>query len=819
MKKILSLILILTLFVPLYADDMSWKMHPIFDEEVTHVVETPDYVYFTSRNVVKNSSQDVYESLFRYDKKGEELISLSASNILNGYVTRNLAYNAEKGYLLVVYHDFNIDLLHNNGKVTNIPYYEKSDLSMSKSINSISPDASLDRVYFATDFGYVAINDKKNEIAESRLYGEPLSSFVRLGDDYLAIKDKNLVSAPVSSPRLSLNDYEFVEYFNYPTTLYSVGENIGILLSGDTDTKAVMKLTKDEEGYHIEDLFTKTICNVDYTAGGLNITTNDVIYQMKPDGSVLSLARPAEYSNSAAGSQNMSDIWVGLKRKGLCSIRNAGEQWSITRDWMLPNAPSQFASTSFLNHPDKGFMMVNSQQTPPTSKLYSHSPLHLSSYNSGRWKNYGPAYTNPGRTSFITGPNGMALDPDNRSYVYVTSFHKGFARLNLNDPSDIIHISPPGDSDSNNPGYTELPGFPVNNRSYSNLSTPYFDKQGNLWMTLGDWDQTINPKVTMYCWESSDRKAASISNIPLPKKVVFDAYCPASNLTQVLPLQKTGSSLLVFVGCQFEELIYLIDTKGTPTDTSDDKIYSFGHFIDSDGNSVDIRQTNYIWEDPATGYVWVCHANGVCYFIPSQVISGNTQVYRVKVPRNDGTNLADYLLEGVSVNHVVADSEGRKWFSTAGAGIICTSSDGREIIEEFNVSNSPLPDDVVYAIGYDSGDNSLMISTDKGFAEYSLPASQSSSTKEDVRAYPNPVRPEYSGYVTITDIPQGSFVKIVDSSGNLVKELGIVSGFDILWDLSDSRFTRVRSGVYYIMISPSDETSHYSTVGKILVIS
>lgn len=112
-----------------------------------------------------------------------------------------------------------------------------------------------------------------------------------------------------------------------------------------------------------------------------------------------------------------------------------------------------------------------------------------------------------------------------------------------------------------------------------------------------------------------------------------------------------------------------------------------------------------------------------------------------------------------------------------------------------------------------------MISTAKGYAQYSLGEAEKDNGKEEIRAYPNPVRPEFSGYVTITDIPQGSFVKITDVAGNLVKDLGIMPGFEILWDLSDSNFNRVKSGVYRIMVSPAGDTSDYKGVGKILVIS
>lgn len=817
MKKILSLILLATISTTIYADDSNWKMHPIFDEEVSHVIETPGYVYFTSKNLAENNNTHAPYSLFRYDKKGEELQSLSTSNILNGNNVKDLIYNPSKGYIAVVYKDFNIDLIYNNGKVSNIPYYRQSSLGYSKEVNSLSIDPLKDRIYLATDFGYIALNDAKEEVAESRIYGTPLDSYCRVGDYYFASTEGRVLSVPVNDPRLSLDQYEVVREFDEPVTLYPLNDKYCILLVGENLKKSVKKLTLGIEDLEIEDLFEDDVYNADYNSSGLNIATGTKLHMFKWNGEYSFLTRPENYGNSAATSENMDEVWNGLKRKGLSSVKKTGERWGLTRDWMLPNAPSPYASTRFLDHPQKGLIVLNYGVNPPTYSLWSNNPFLMSGYKQGRWNNLAPLYTNPGRGSVMTSPSGIAMDPDNNKYVYVSSYHNGVSRINLEDPLDIIHLSRGGDADANNSGFGVL--VPPPPSAYSYIGAPFFDKQGNLWMSLADWEDTEDPNPHFYCWLAADRKASTPNDIRLPKMVEFNVYAPVTNYAQSIPLLKTGNGMIVYSAGTSPDNLVVIDTNGTPTETGDDKIYRFSSFTDSDGNNLEPGRIRFLWEDPYTGYVWVCHETGVCYFVPSQLKNNNYTLYRVKVPRNDGTNLADYLLDGVSVNHIATDSEGRKWFSTAGAGIVCTSSDGREIIEEFNSNNSPLPDDGVYGIGYDSASNSLMISTGNGYCEYGLPVSVASSTKEDIRAYPNPVRPGYSGYVTITDIPSGSFVKIVDVSGNLVRELGIMSGFEILWDVADSNFNRVKSGVYHIMVSPSDETSSYSTVGKILVMN
>ncbi|MCH5239196.1 MAG: hypothetical protein J1F38_03145 [Muribaculaceae bacterium] len=819
-KRIINTVLFILATLGVKADLTSWKLYPTFDEEVKHVVETPEYVYFTSLNLPENNTHEVYSSLFRYDKKGEELMALSASNILNSTSVRDVIYNPAKGYLAVLYKDYTIDLLYNDGKVVTIPYYRQSDITYPKNVNSMSIDSNHDRLYLATDFGYVAINDKKYEIAESRIYGTPLLSFCRIGDNYVAISDGKIIKAPASSPRLSLDQYETIESFEDPVAIYPLNESRGIAIYGENNPRNVKLFSLSNNGFTFDDIYTGTLYNIDYTSTGLTVASGGTIFHFKNDGSRTAMGRPSTYTDCAITSNDMSEVWVGRKRKGLTSLKKSGDQWNVTRDWMLPNTPSTYATTSYVNHPNYGFLMLSHGYNISTFNMSLAAPMELTGLKQGRWTNYSQAYTNPANANILTAPTGMAVDPDNNNYVYVTSFQEGILRLNLSNPQDIIHMGRSGLSDSQKDHFAILGPEQNTARGFWNISVPYFDSKGNLWMNFANWDSNENPHPFFYCWLAEDRKATTTAqNIKLPQIVEFDVYYPTSNATRSLPLLKTGNGLIVHAGAQWEEKISVFDTNGTPLDTSDDKIYTFEEFIDSDGNKVDVSQTHYLWEDPSTGYVWVCHRNGVFYFVPSQVRQGNYQIYRLKVPRNDGTNLADYLLDGVTVNHLAADSEGRKWFATAGGGVICTTYDGREILEEFTVENSPLPNDVVYGIGYNSDNNSLMFSTDQGYAEYILPVSSNSTTKEDVRAYPNPVRPDFSGYVTITDIPQGSFVKIADGGGNLVKELGVMTGFEMLWDLSDSNYNRVKSGVYYILISPSNEYSKYSTVGKILVVS
>lgn len=818
MIKRIILILSITISALNVEADSSWKIHPTFDEEVSHVVDTPRYVYFTSRNMVENEWNDTYFALFRYDKEGDEIISLSTDNYLSGNLISDILYNQKKGYLAILYEDYSIDLLYNDGTLKNIPYYRESDVSYSKNVNGITIEPDKDMLYLATDFGFVAINDKKGEISESRIYDRKLSSFAHISDTFLAINDGKLLYSKGNKAPYDIEKYMESEIPGKAMALYTL-ENDFFLVKYDTGTDKHISIHKLNDNT-IERIgnIEGPLYNVEYNNKGITVTTGDRIYQISADGNFVFEPLPQEYWHFPFSTYNFSDFWVAEKRKGLSELKHNNGEWSVVKDFMLPNSPAVFFTGNFAIHPEKGLLVLTHGFTPVTALLYESIPLQISGYHNGRWTNYSPEYTNSRFSGIFSMPNGIAIDPDNSALVYITSPYNGILRLNLDNPEDIMHLSRANDSDAGNDHFVSILPEPVYQKNFANFSAPRFDAEGNIWMNYADYDGKHNPHL--YCWLHDDRlSTTSDQNIMIPQRLEVDVEVTPSNTAFVLPLLKTGKGLLLHVASLYDESVVLIDTNDTPLDSSDDKVYKFPNFIDSDGKDLSLHQIRFAWEDPFTGYVWLGHQEGVCYFNPADVLQGNYELKRIKVSRNDGTNLADYLLEGVAVNQVTVDSSERKWFATNGAGLVCTSSDGRDIITELTSYETSLPDNVVYGVIYNPSSNSLMISTAKGLAEYFLPSTYKESETQQIKAYPNPVRPNFSSYVKITDIPEGSFVKITDIAGNLVKDLGVTNGFEILWDISDMNFKRVPSGVYHILISSSREDGSFSKAGKILVVN
>ena len=88
-------------------------------------------------------------------------------------------------------------------------------------------------------------------------------------------------------------------------------------------------------------------------------------------------------------------------------------------------------------------------------------------------------------------------------------------------------------------------------------------------------------------------------------------------------------------------------------------------------------------------------------------------------------------------------------------------------------------------------------------------------TKENVYAYPNPVKPDYTGLITITGLTYNADIKIVTSNGVLVAE-GRSNGGSFTWNGCDRNGKRVVSGVY--MVETATQEGKKGIVCKIAIV-
>ena len=111
----------------------------------------------------------------------------------------------------------------------------------------------------------------------------------------------------------------------------------------------------------------------------------------------------------------------------------------------------------------------------------------------------------------------------------------------------------------------------------------------------------------------------------------------------------------------------------------------------------------------------------------------------------------------------------------------------------------------------------VFIGTNKGLCSYMSDATATNEemTQDNVWAYPNPVKPDYTGLITITGLSLDADVKIVSTSGTLVNQ-GRSNGGTYTWNGCDQKGRRVASGIY--MVETATSNGEKGTVCKIAII-
>ena len=138
-------------------------------------------------------------------------------------------------------------------------------------------------------------------------------------------------------------------------------------------------------------------------------------------------------------------------------------------------------------------------------------------------------------------------------------------------------------------------------------------------------------------------------------------------------------------------------------------------------------------------------------------------------------------------------------------------------MKHFTTSNSALPDDGIYTLAVHPKTGEVYIGTGKGLTAYQSEVSEpaESLSKDNIRVYPNPVRPGFKGNVTITGLTQDADIRIMTPSGYAVAS-GTSTGGTFIWDVRTFEGTPVSTGVYYIMIADKEGGEHL--VSKITII-
>jgi len=257
--------------------------------------------------------------------------------------------------------------------------------------------------------------------------------------------------------------------------------------------------------------------------------------------------------------------------------------------------------------------------------------------------------------------------------------------------------------------------------------------------------------------------------------------------------------------------LFVFDNNGTIENENDD-LFKKLSVVDENGKI--ISNNIYSIAEDLDGDIWVGTNQGiVVYYIPENVFDDpNFYAQRIILTIGDVTQ---YLLSTETITSIAVDGANRKWLGTQSSGVYLVSEDGTEEINHFTSENSPLISDKIFDIGINHETGEVFFATDKGLVSYRGSATMGSDEFKDVYVYPNPVREDYEGEITIRGLVSDVNVKITDISGNIVYET-TAEGGQAIWDGKNFSGRRVSTGVYLVFCSNDDGSKTHIT--KLLFI-
>ena len=391
--------------------------------------------------------------------------------------------------------------------------------------------------------------------------------------------------------------------------------------------------------------------------------------------------------------------------------------------------------------------------------------------------------------SYIDTDN-LDIDPLDPNHVFVSG------RTGIYEFQDGIFLKNYTNNNTNNVLQTAST-VGNNNKDYVIVTALKYDKDGNLWGF-----NSISPSTSLFAY-TKDKEWVSHHK----SEFMYSENKSLENVNNIIE----DSRRLLWFGNNHWDFPYLYCYQ-----PSTDAAKCYKKFTNQDGTEVSVGYVRAIAEDNKNN-IWVGTSAGPLMLEVSQITQDSPVFTQVKVPRNDGTNYADYLLSGVDITCIAIDKANRKWFGTSGNGVYLISDDNIQQLQHFTRSNSPLLSDDIESIAINTESGEVYFGTNLGLCSYQSDVNSINEemNKDNVWAYPNPVKPDYTGVITIIGLSNKADIKIVTSNGVLVNK-GTSNGGIYQWDGRDLKGKMVTSGIYMVETATSDGSK--GTVCKIAII-
>ena len=764
MKQLVRVILILQIFF-LQAQNFenSWTGYFSY-VSIKSISQGNDKIYAAAENAI-----------FTYDLSTEEISSISTINGLSGNPISTAYYSENNGLYVIGYENGLIEIVidgeDNVLKVVDI--LDKTTIPPNmKTINHFNEYNG--RLYISTGFGISVYNLETLEFGDTYFIGD-LGSQINItqttvqGDLIYASSSENGIKSALVA------DENIIDYQQWATVIgggYKGIQSLGVELYAVNNSNIILKFDLDV-GFLQIDTFLSPVVDFRAFSGVLTITTNSSIHSFS-EGYVLinEITSLFEYDYLLqAGYAFNNSFYLGTTDLGMLIVPfNVNRALQVLPEGPLYNQP-------FTIEASPGKLWVAFGDVDLTFNPYPLTRKGISNYRNESWTNI--KYDSLRDLLGVEDVNDLVFvksNPNNPNETYMSSYQKGLLKIKNQDPTILYNET---NSPLEIPGGDEALGI----RLYGSD----FDKQDNFWFVQSRIDKGLIKLTPEGQFQTID-----ISNI--------------INAEDELALGKLVVSRegYVFFGAVSSGLVGY-----NPTTNEFNKIgeaLGNGNLPSTDIKALAFDNQNRLWIGTRKGL-------RVLYSARNFFESGADIDSQPIIILDDG--VPQELLFLQSITDIEVDGSNNKWVSTATSGVFYLSSNGQETLLRFTSANSPLPSDTVLDISIDDADGTVYFATKDGLVAYDGTSTAPGEDLESVYAYPNPVRPNYFGNVTIDGLTAKANVKITDITGNLVFETTSQGG-SVEWDTTAFGKYKVASGVYLVLITSDDNL--LTKVAKIMII-
>ncbi len=766
----------------------------IFSQDIG-IGEWRDHLPYNRTISVTNGDGIVYcatpYSLFYFDEAENTLTRATKISGLSDIGISRLAFNDVTNTLIIGYTNTNLDLIKGNDIVNMSDIFSSDAIPPGeKELYNIRFIDNL--AYICCGYGITVINIDDEEVSDTYYIG-PNGSHLAVYDltfndtSFFAATEGGIYTADIDNPTLAyFESWTQDSSVPFPDAAYNqIQFNDGYVYTNKYNTDwgkdTIIYFDGTQWNYDMEAFSSDDVFSLKSVDNTLYVSYRYAVKTYKDDAQLISSIWT--YGNGVspvARDITVSDgvLWIADDRNGLVR-QNDGNNYTF----MYPDGPGTIDvfATSVAGG---ALWTVPGGRGPSWGNRWKRASV--SSFIDNEWNTFDRKNTPALDT--ILDMLSVGVNPANPSNVFAGSWNRGLSEFVNNELVRVYNTS------NSSLQYNLTEGAPV-----IKVGGIAFDDDNNLWVSNSGTNNVLSVRMPGSSPNGSWRSfyVGSGSSGKDIGALIIDSY------DQKWMLMRENASLLVF------------NDNGTITDPSDDK---YKKLSASTGNGGIPGNKVFSIANDLDGEVWIGTDEGpAVFYSPESVFSTyNFDAQQILIPRNDGTNNADILLHTETITAIAIDGANNKWLGTDRSGVYLLSPDGQKELHHFTSENSPLFSNNISSIAIDNSTGEVFFGTAKGMISYKSTATGGGPANNDVYAYPNPVRPEYTGLIAIKGLVNNADFKITDINGNLIYS-GVAEGGQAIWDGKNFDGRKAQTGVYLVFASNSDGSE--TIVTKILFVN